>query len=93
VLRHYFPTRSTRVLDRFAGLRVLPASNNAAYRRSREIMLPLDNPRRPRVVSIYGGKLTGYRATAQKVMRLLARSLPKRKAVAHTADVKLSPVD
>jgi glycerol-3-phosphate dehydrogenase len=93
VFRHYFPTRSNRVVDSFAGLRVLPASNNAAFSRSREIMLPVDNPRRPRVVSIYGGKLTGYRATAQKVLHLLAHSLPKRKALAHTADVKLTPVD
>lgn len=93
VFRHYFPTRSSRVLDSFAGLRVLPASDNAAFSRSRETMLPVDNPQRPRVVSIYGGKLTGYRATAQKIMRLLAHSLPKRKALAHTVDVKLTPVD
>jgi glycerol-3-phosphate dehydrogenase len=93
VLQHYFPARSTRVLDSFAGLRVLPISTSAAFRRSRETMLPVDNPRRPRVVSIYGGKLTGYRATAQKVLRLLARSLPGRKLIAHTADVRLAPVD
>ncbi len=93
VLQHYFPSRSTRVLDSFTGLRVLPASSGSAFRRSREITLPVDNPRRPRVVSIYGGKLTGYRATAQKVMRLLANSLPKRKVIAYTADVRLTPVD
>jgi glycerol-3-phosphate dehydrogenase len=92
-IRHYFPDRSTRVLDRFAGLRVLPASGGAMFSRSRETMLPVDNPRRPRLVSIYGGKLTGYRAAAEKVMHLLARSLPEREVIANTAEVRLTPVD
>ncbi len=92
-LRHYFPERPTRVLERFAGLRVLPASGSSAFSRSRETMLPLDNRRKPRVVSIYGGKLTGYRATAEKVIDLLERSLPKRRQIARTSEVRLTPVD
>lgn len=91
VLQHYFPARSTQVTDRFAGLRVLPASGSAAFQRSRETQLPVDNVRAPRLVSIYGGKLTGYRATAHKVMRLLHRSLPARKAVARTDRLPLHP--
>lgn len=93
VLHHYFPERPDRVIDRFAGLRVLPVASRAAFSRSREIMLPIDNERQPRVVSIYGGKLTGYRATAQKVMQLLAGSLPQRRPVARTADLTLLPAD
>lgn len=92
VLAHYFPHRPATVIDRFAGLRVLPAAGGAAFGRSRETMLNLDNTRRPRLVSIYGGKLTGYRATAVKIMRILRRTLPARTAVADTADIPLIPV-
>jgi len=92
VLAHYFPRRPTTVIERFAGLRVLPASTNVAFRRSRETMLTVNDPKRPRLVSIYGGKLTGYRATAEKVMHMLRHTLPPRTAVAYTADIKLVPV-
>ena len=90
-MRHYFPDRPQTVVERFAGLRVLPESEHAAFKRSRETRLPTDNPHRPRLVSIYGGKLTGYRATARKVMRLLHRTLPQRKAVARTSKLRLKP--
>lgn len=92
VLSHYFPQRSQQVRERFAGLRVLPISGDAAFRRSRETHLPVDNPRQPRLVTIYGGKLTGYRATAAKIMKLVAPTLPGRKAVADTARLVLRPV-
>lgn len=92
VMQHYFPHRSHSVIDRFAGLRVLPAATHAAFKRSREIQLTMDNPQAPRVVSIYGGKLTGYRATAHKVMRLLHRTLPASRRVARTSRISLNPV-
>lgn len=91
VLQHYFPGRSMQVVDRFAGLRVLPATGSAAFQRTRETHLPVDNPRQPRLISIYGGKLTGYRATAHKVLRLLHRTLPARKILADTARLLLHP--
>jgi glycerol-3-phosphate dehydrogenase len=90
-LRHYFPQRPQKVVDRFAGLRVLPAAGNAVFARSRETRFEMDNLLRPRVVAIYGGKLTGYRATAQRVMRLLHRTLPSRNQVANTAQLALKP--
>ncbi len=91
VLQHYFPQHSQQVVSRFAGLRVLPISADTAFRRSRETRLPVDNARQPRLVSIYGGKLTGYRATAQKVMHKLEATLPHRKVVADTAQLRLRP--
>ena len=91
VLRYYFPQRSQKVIDRFAGLRVLPVAAGAAFKRSRETHLPVDNPRQPRLVTIYGGKLTGYRATAEKVMKILQPALPGREAVANTAELMLRP--
>jgi len=66
-------------------------SGNAVFARSRETRFERDDQRRPRVVSIYGGKLTGYRATAQRVMRLLHRTLPSRRPVANTAQLELKP--
>lgn len=91
-LRHYFPHRPQNVVDRIAGLRVLPAAERAVFARSRETRIGTDNPRRPRSVAIYGGKLTGYRATAQRVMRVLHRTLPSRKPVANSAHLELKPV-
>ncbi|MCA9185451.1 MAG: hypothetical protein KDA99_07520, partial [Planctomycetales bacterium] len=58
--------------------------------RSRETQLPTDDPRRPRLISIFGGKLTGYRATAQTVIRRITPSLPQRQKVADTAALPLS---
>ncbi len=80
VVRHYFPALSglTRddITERFAGLRVLPAATQAAFDRSRETLFTVDRDVRPRVLSIYGGKLTGWRAAAAHVMRRIGPSLP-----------------
>jgi glycerol-3-phosphate dehydrogenase len=78
VFRKNFPARDTQILDSWAGLRVLPASQGNAFNRSRETQLPTDNEHMPRVLSVFGGKLTGYRATAGKVMSILRRTLPER---------------
>ncbi|MBI3570288.1 MAG: FAD-dependent oxidoreductase [Gammaproteobacteria bacterium] len=89
--QHYFPNSRGRLLDSFAGLRVLPQGSGSVFHRSRETVLYPDNAERVRLVTVYGGKLTGYRATAAKVMRLLRSSLPGRAAVADTAKLNLSP--
>jgi glycerol-3-phosphate dehydrogenase len=88
-LAHYFPGHPQAVVDSFAGLRVLPGGDGAAFHRPRETRLQADDPRRPASISIYGGKLTGYRATAQRVMRLLQGALPQRQARADTAKIPL----
>jgi glycerol-3-phosphate dehydrogenase len=80
----YFPDASTRVVDAWAGLRVLPARGGSAFGRPRDVRLVADDRSHPRVISIYGGKLTGYRATAERVVRMLRRSLPPREARADT---------
>ena len=92
---HYFPAYNSiqpqDIIASFAGLRVLPASGESAFRRSRETMLYPDRLVRPRLLSIYGGKLTTYRSTAEKVVNQLASSLPKRKAIADTKKLRLNP--
>jgi glycerol-3-phosphate dehydrogenase len=80
VSRHYFPAfrhlGRDDITQRFAGLRVLPAATQAAFDRSRETIFSTDREHRPRVLGIYGGKLTGWRATASIVMERISPSLP-----------------
>jgi glycerol-3-phosphate dehydrogenase len=87
VVRHYFPAlrHLTRehITQRFAGLRVLPAASQAAFDRSRETIFSTDRGPNPRVLGIYGGKLTGWRAASAHVLERISPSLsakPKRAA-------------
>ena len=88
-LRAYFPECQANVVDSFAGLRVLPSGNGKLFGRSRETTLITDDERFPQYLAIYGGKLTGYRATAEKVLKVIRRSLPPRKPIADTRTLKL----
>jgi glycerol-3-phosphate dehydrogenase len=88
---HYFPRRSTTVLASWAGNRVLPHTEGRAFDRPRETTLVVDDEARPRLVAIYGGKLTGYRATAEKVVSRLLPHLPRRARVARTDELPLEP--
>jgi glycerol-3-phosphate dehydrogenase len=94
VLGHYFPKFSTMGLESiqssFAGLRVLPAGKSKAFKRTRETILITDNEKQPRVISIYGGKLTTYRSTAEKVMNRLLATLPEARVRADTRQLTLS---
>jgi len=94
-LAHYFPAyrpgREDLIREAFAGLRVLPAGEGASFSRSRETLLHVDREQRPRLLTIYGGKLTAYRATAACVMQRLHPSLPARSARADTRTLKLNP--
>ncbi len=80
VAHHYFPalrglTRQD-ITQRFAGLRVLPSASQAAFARSRETIFSVDRDPCPRVLGIYGGKLTGWRAAAAHVLERIGPSLP-----------------
>jgi glycerol-3-phosphate dehydrogenase len=92
----HFPGRSTEVLAAWAGLRVLPHGSGDAFDRPRDVTLVSDASEReggaPSYLAIYGGKLTGYRATAEKVLRALRRTLPARERRADTATLRL-PAD
>lgn len=78
------------IVESFAGLRVLPADKHNPFKRSREMRFAVDHPTEPKLLSIYGGKLTSYRATAEKVLQQLASQLPKRKRKADTARLHLN---
>ena len=91
---HYFPAHRNLDIDRihtaFAGLRVLPRASSAAFHRPRDTTFLLDRNKKPRLVNIYGGKLTAYRVTAEKVMDCLRESIPPRQAFEDTARISLT---
>ncbi|MDZ7804052.1 FAD-dependent oxidoreductase [Thiohalophilus sp.] len=89
IYRHYFPASDATVVDSFAGLRVLPRSESSLFNRPRDTLIDVSLPR---VVSLYGGKLTGYRATAQDVMHALRRWLPEPRRCQDTAQLPLEQV-
>ena len=94
-LQHYFPQLhidGTKITS-FAGLRVLPQSNHNAFSRPREVLFDMDNPEKPRVISIMGGKLTTYRATAQMALAKIKASLPNKDIRADTRRLHLHPID
>ncbi len=90
VFRTRFPGRPARLLKSFAGLRVLPTGPGAHGARPREVVLVADDPAAPRLVAIHGGKLTGYRQTARKVMDRLAPSLPPATRPGDTSRIRIS---
>jgi glycerol-3-phosphate dehydrogenase len=95
VLRRYFPAyrdREPPLRSAFAGLRVLPRGGSA-FSRPRETLLVAEPANRPRVLGIYGGKLTGWRATAERVLARIEPALPARTARADTRRLRLDPVD
>ena len=89
ILRRYFPCHAARRLNAFAGLRVLPRGKGRAFDRPREVVLQTDDRQRPTLLTIYGGKLTGYRHTAESVLHVLHASLPRRQRRADTRTLVL----
>ena len=88
-LERYFPNHPAKFVAAWAGLRVLPRGEAKAFSRTREVQLAVDDPLDVRRVAIYGGKLTGYRATAIKVLERLKPALPSRTRKADTATLRL----
>jgi glycerol-3-phosphate dehydrogenase len=95
ILRHYFPKyrgeQAPPVVQSFAGLRVLPAAAGRAFGRSRETLLDVDRKDKPRLLTIYGGKLTGWRAAAEQALKRVAPSLPTARVRADTRELRLKP--
>ncbi len=93
VLRHYFPALrgagNAPVEAAFAGLRVLPRGAGHAFHRSRETLLDLQLA--GRALSVYGGKLTTWRAVAERALASIAPALPARAPRARTDQLPLHP--
>lgn len=92
-VRGYFPKyqslHSHDIVDKFAGLRVLPVAEGAAFSRPRETDIFEDNVKAAGLFTIYGGKLTAYRATSALVLNRMTHLLPSVKPVADTRYLKL----
>ena len=94
VLFHYFPTYQGQFIQAWSGLRVLPkqpqkTSVRRFAKQARETVLHVDNSYSPQVISIFGGKLTAYRATAKSVADLAAKRLGRAKNLADTSIIPL----
>jgi glycerol-3-phosphate dehydrogenase len=89
--QHYFPANPAIVVGAFAGLRVLPVAPTKAFHRPRDTLFHVDRKTHPRLLTVYGGKLTGFRAAAHKTLARLAPLLPARQARADTAKLPLRP--
>lgn len=81
----YFPeygATATDIKNVFAGIRVLPRQHGGSspHRRSRETVIAEATLGDCRYLGIYGGKLTSYRATAEKVLRKMAPAIHLTKA-------------
>jgi glycerol-3-phosphate dehydrogenase len=86
VYAHYYPGQNPRVLDSFAGLRVLPRQGRSLFNRPRDTLLHVGPER---VLALYGGKLTAYRATAEEVMQRIRDWLPPARPIADTRRLAL----
>lgn len=97
VLHHYFPELGhlgrQDMLCSWAGLRVLPGGKGKAFRKSRETILHTDRTNKPRWLTVYGGKLTTYRTTAEKVVERISSGLPERRSRGSTRELALRPAD
>lgn len=93
VHRRYFPQFDGAPVDAWAGLRVLPRAEGSAFARPRDVVLVADDARAASWVGVYGGKLTGYRHTAEEVLALLGHVLPDDGRRADTRTLRLPELE
>ena len=86
VFRFYFPQTRYNIINSFAGLRVLPKSGDDMFNRPRDTEI---FEAAPGFVTLYGGKLTSYRATARQVINVIRQWLPEREPIADTRSILL----
>lgn len=74
---HYFPGHPINISGTFCGLRVLPRAEGRAFYRPRDVMLKCEE----RLINVYGGKLTSWRATGEEVLREIEKKIGPGKPV------------
>jgi len=88
VYSHYILTENINVIDSFAGLRVLPKLETSFFSRPRDTVI---HASAENLLTLYGGKLTSYRVTAEEVMNHIQQVLPaKNHRQASTKEIPLS---
>lgn len=87
VIRYHFPHFNYEPSKAWAGLRVLPSADKTPFNRSREVQYAESE----NYLAIYGGKLTGYRATAEAAIKKIikAMGLEKRRKIKNSSKVKI----
>ena len=80
------------LISAWAGLRVLPRAEGNAFSRPRDVTL-VANGDRPSWVGVYGGKLTGYRHTAEEILDVVRPSLAPAKRKADTETLRLPELE
>lgn len=79
--------KNAKVIHTFSGLRVLPIDNGSMFARPRDTILQWTLPG---LLTLYGGKLTAYRSTAELVIKKIKKQLPARKRIAYTKELLLN---
>ena len=92
VYNAYFKQKKSRddITESFAGLRVLAKASGSAFSRPRDTIIHHNNSENPRVFSLYGGKLTAHRSTAEQLMKVIQPYLPTPKINIDTKKLHLT---
>jgi glycerol-3-phosphate dehydrogenase len=85
VFKRYFPDWQGEVLSSFAGLRVLPGGEGRAFSKERDTFFI----KQEGGISIYGGKLTAFRHTSERVCAEVNKALGNRAKVQDTRELQL----
>ncbi len=88
IMHYYFPYNDDSVLDQFAGVRVLPRTQQGVFHRPRDSYL-FTHSQLPGYQALIGGKLTAYRVTAKEVMQVISRFLVPQRPIADTRKLTL----
>ena len=90
VYKSYFSNQTSHtdfnVIQKFAGLRVLPKDDGSMFSRPRDTILHWAIPG---LLALYGGKLTAYRSTSELVIKKIIPVLGEGKRVAYTDQLAL----
>ncbi|ABL98837.1 glycerol-3-phosphate dehydrogenase/oxidase [Shewanella amazonensis] len=92
---HYFPDAGKvdelekKVTDTFCGVRVLPRSGGDAFHAPRDTLMHTCRSH-PRLLSLYGGKLTTFRSSAAEVLDWVRAQLGDRAAIADVDKLPLT---
>lgn len=88
VYAYYMQTEAVNVIDSFAGLRVLPKLETSFFSRPRDTVI---HESANQLLTLYGGKLTSYRVTAEQVLEKIQKVLSGNSAKkVSTKNIRLS---
>ncbi|MFB2668737.1 glycerol-3-phosphate dehydrogenase/oxidase [Shewanella xiamenensis] len=95
IYRHYFPLSPSieelkaKIVQTYCGVRVLPKQASSAFERPRDTLMQT-SVSHPRLLSLYGGKLTTFRSTSAEVIEWIEQKLGKRPPIADVDSLRLT---